>query len=80
MLAQKVKDEIALEQFYDKFKISAGEREIIALIMKGMDNKQIEGKLFISHGTVRNNVSRIYKKLNVKNRFELITLFKNIKG
>ena len=50
------------------------EREIFTLIATGYDNYQIAEKLFLAEQTVRNQVSTIYSKLNVKDRFEIIRL------
>lgn len=55
-------------------KLSKREREIFALIAAGYENDAIADKLFISEQTVRNHVSTIYGKLNVKDRFEIIRL------
>ena len=77
-LSKKLKTEAAMEKYFIKHNITETEKEIILLIIDGKNNKDIEKKLFISLGTVRNNVSRIYKKLNIKSRFELIKIFKNI--
>ncbi|QXE18900.1 response regulator transcription factor [Clostridium sp. 001] len=40
----------------------------------GLSNKEIGNKLFISPNTVKNHVYNIYKKVNVKNKVELINL------
>ncbi|MCR5764201.1 MAG: response regulator transcription factor [Treponema sp.] len=50
------------------------EREIFALLATGKDNQQISEELCISPQTVRNRVSTIYSKLEVKDRFEIIQL------
>jgi RNA polymerase sigma factor (sigma-70 family) len=50
------------------------EREIFTLLMLGYDNEQIAEKFALSQQTVRNQVSAIYSKLGVKNRFEIIRL------
>ena len=50
------------------------EREIFALLATGKDNQQISEELGISPQTVRNRVSTIYSKLEVKDRFEIIQL------
>ncbi|MBP5464592.1 MAG: helix-turn-helix transcriptional regulator [Treponema sp.] len=50
------------------------EREIFALLATGKDNTQISEELGISAQTVRNRVSTIYSKLEVKDRFEIIQL------
>ena len=50
------------------------ERETFALLATGYNNDQIAEKLHISLRTVRNRVSTIYSKLDVKDRFEIIQL------
>lgn len=48
------------------------EQEIVDYVAKGLNNKEIGEKLFISPNTVKNHIYNIYKKLNVKNKVELI--------
>jgi DNA-binding CsgD family transcriptional regulator len=77
-MAARIKSEAAMEQFLDKHDISQREKEIILLLLKGKSNKEIEGALFIAMGTVKNHIYNIYQKIGVKNRAQLITLFKNL--
>ncbi|MDF2531193.1 MAG: hypothetical protein K0Q65_774 [Clostridia bacterium] len=46
------------------------ERNILELISQGRTNKEIADVLYLSEKTVRNNVSKIMKKINVNNRTE----------
>ncbi|MDF2591741.1 MAG: hypothetical protein K0S75_1207 [Clostridia bacterium] len=46
------------------------ERNILELISQGRTNKEIAETLYLSEKTVRNNVSKIMKKINVNNRTE----------
>jgi DNA-binding NarL/FixJ family response regulator len=48
------------------------EREIIDLVLLGMQNKAIADRLFIAETTVRHHLTSIFDKLNVGNRFELM--------
>ena len=50
------------------------ERQIFALIATGHDNDEIAEELDLALQTVRNQVSTIYSKLGVKDRFEIIKL------
>jgi DNA-binding NarL/FixJ family response regulator len=50
------------------------EREIFTLLAIGYDNDTIAEKLCLAEQTVRNQVSAIYAKLGVKDRFEIIRL------
>ncbi len=58
--------------------LTTREREIFALLAIGKDNEQIADELKISQQTVRNHVSTIYSKLDVKDRFEIIQLANKI--
>ena len=46
------------------------EKEILGLITKGKSNKEISKELFLSAFTVKNYVSKILEKLEVKDRTE----------
>ncbi|MBR5658184.1 MAG: response regulator transcription factor [Lachnospiraceae bacterium] len=48
------------------------EKEICALMVDGLDNKQIAKKLYISEGTVKNYISGIYDKTGIHDRVKLI--------
>jgi NarL family two-component system response regulator LiaR len=50
------------------------ERQVLALIVEGMTNKEIAQQLSLSHGTVRVYVSHVLAKLGVSNRTEAATL------
>ena len=47
------------------------ERDIARLIAQGLPNKEIAATLFLSEGTVRNNIVVIMEKLGVSNRTQL---------
>ncbi len=47
------------------------EWKIIALIGSGLSNKEIAGKLCLSEGTVRNSLSNILSKLDLRDRTQL---------
>jgi len=47
------------------------ERDIIRLVAQGLTNKEIAAQIFLSEGTVRNNIVTIMEKLDVKNRTQL---------
>ena len=58
--------------------VTEKEMEIIALIAEGLSNREIAGKLFLSEGTVRNSISVIMDKLDLKRRTQIaIFYYKN---
>ncbi|KAA0546240.1 response regulator transcription factor [Bacillus sp. BGMRC 2118] len=52
------------------------ESEVLVLMADGKSTKEIAGQLFLTTGTVRNYISAILDKLEVSNRIEAITRFK----
>jgi DNA-binding NarL/FixJ family response regulator len=42
------------------------ERELVTYLGKGLDNKQIAEQMHMAESTVRNNLTRIYDKLDIK--------------
>lgn len=61
-----------------KFNLSKKEIDIIKLIADGLTNKEISEKLFLSEGTIKNNITNILGKLNLRDRTQIaIFAFKN---
>lgn len=50
------------------------EQEVITLLARGLQNKEIAAELFISERTVKFHVSAIFTKLNATNRTEAVTI------
>jgi NarL family two-component system response regulator LiaR len=50
------------------------EREVLALMVEGLNNTQIAGKLVVSPSTIKSHVSNILSKLGVTSRTEAVTL------
>jgi len=51
--------------------LTARELDVVKLVAQGYDNKEIAGELYLAEGTVRNQISRILEKLNLKDRTQL---------
>lgn len=54
------------------YQLSEREREVLERLVLGRSAKTISGELFISYNTVKTYMNRIYKKLDVHTREELI--------
>jgi DNA-binding NarL/FixJ family response regulator len=52
--------------------LTGREREVTALVVEGLRNKQIADRLSISQTTVSHHLTSIFNKLGVSDRFELI--------
>jgi DNA-binding NarL/FixJ family response regulator len=58
-----------------KFNITEKEMEIIVQVANGLSNKEIAKALFLSEGTVRNYISVILEKLNLRDRTQLAVYY-----
>lgn len=66
---------------YSRCDISEKEKDIISLVAKGLNNKEIAAELYLSEGTVRNYLSGILGKLELRDRTQLaVFYYKNIKA
>lgn len=80
LLIEQVKDALLLNQSAlpkenaanSKYGLSEREIQILRLLAQGMSNRNIAEKLFLSEGTVKNYVSSLYSKLDVKDRLEAV--------
>ena len=60
---------------YEARDISEKEYEVIQLVAEGFSNKEIAQKLFLSEGTVRNYLSTILEKLELRDRTQLAIFY-----
>lgn len=66
------------ESYFSSFGIIDKEFKIITLVAQGLNNKEIASDLYLSEGTVRNYLSIILEKLNLRDRTQLaISYYKN---
>ncbi|GHE44982.1 response regulator [Streptomyces capitiformicae] len=56
------------------------EREILALIGKGLTNRQIGQRLYLAEKTVKNHISRLLAKLGVERRVQAAVIASQVRG
>ena len=59
------------EQAAEECGLTARELDVVRLVAQGYDNKEIAGELYLAEGTVRNQISKILEKLELKDRTQL---------
>ncbi|MBO3443612.1 MULTISPECIES: response regulator transcription factor [Clostridia] len=69
---------IDCNEVLNKYNLSDKEISIIKLVASGLTNKEISNELFLSEGTIKNNITNILSKLELRDRTQLaIFAFKN---
>lgn len=68
-LMQKQKDRAYIEELNER------EQRILTLVAKGLNNKEIAKDLFLSEGTVRNYLSLLLEKLQLRDRTQLAIFY-----
>lgn len=63
------------ETYGARFRLSAREREVFSLIIRGMSNAEIANTLYITESTVKFHTGNIFKKTGHANRSELTAHF-----
>ena len=58
-----------------EFDLSQKDFDIIKLVADGLNNKEISERLFLSEGTVRNYISHILEKLELRDRTQLACFY-----
>jgi DNA-binding CsgD family transcriptional regulator len=68
------------QTFAQFYKLSKREEQVLFCLLEGRTSKQVAKKLFISEGTAKNHVLKIFKKTNTHSRFSLLALYNKFPG
>ncbi len=58
-----------------RFGLTDREIEIMDLVMRGSSNIEIAGRIYLSEKTVKNNLTRVFAKLQARNRAEAVAIY-----
>ncbi|ACX68042.1 response regulator transcription factor [Paenibacillus sp. FSL H8-0457] len=65
----------------EQFGLTPAEKRVVALIAEGLSNKEIAAQLYLSEGTVKNYVTEILGKLNLRDRTQIAIFYlKKVQG
>ena len=70
-----VKNMSAASAHKDLSDMTVREQDIIKLVSEGCNNKEISEKLYLSEGTVRNYISQMLTKLDLRDRTQLVVYY-----
>ena len=68
-------DEILKELPLDFQDLTPREEKLVQGILEGLTNREIASRMYLSEKTIRNNLTGLYKKLNIKKREDLMRRF-----
>ena len=73
VVLEKIKNSEESDESRDKrlASLTPREREIVVAVSEGLTNKQIAKKLYLSEGTVKNNITSILDKLSLEHRTQI---------
>jgi DNA-binding CsgD family transcriptional regulator len=74
-----MEEDMLKTDFFEKYKFTNREREVILLLVKGYSYKRISEELVISFTTARTHGYNIYQKAGIRNKVELVNLMKQYK-
>lgn len=60
--------------------LSPRQREVFALLAKGLSNKRIAGELNVTEGTIKSHVAAIFDVLKVRNRVSAVAAARELAG
>ncbi|HUJ78736.1 MAG TPA: LuxR C-terminal-related transcriptional regulator [Nitrospiria bacterium] len=73
LLLEPVSERVRLRTRLGRFGLSRRQEEITALVLEGLSNREIAGKLAICEQTVKDHLHDVFEKTRVRRRSELIT-------
>jgi DNA-binding CsgD family transcriptional regulator len=65
---------VGMEHVFERYGVTKREQQVVQKICLGKTNKQIAEELFISLQTVKDHTHRIYSKIGVNSRMQLVQL------
>jgi two-component system, NarL family, response regulator DevR len=71
LIASRREDDATAARFA---RLSSREREVLTLLVEGLDQRQIGARLTLSPHTARTHIQRVLEKLEVHSRFEAVAM------
>ena len=68
-------DSHATRDSFAKLGLTEREIEVVELVAQGLDNREIAARLYMGEGTVRNHISAILQKLDLRNRTQIAVMY-----
>ena len=74
-LSESAHDISGFNYICDRYGIIGREQDIVRMLIKGLVHKEIASCMHLSKRAVEYHITKIYKKCDVKNKFDLLEKF-----
>jgi DNA-binding NarL/FixJ family response regulator len=74
IIRDSISSRLDLNKLRPQFKLTRRETDVLRRVIDGLKNSEISDDLSISEQTVKDHLSNIYMKIDVKNRFDLMRM------
>ena len=68
--------EVRMGELAEEYELTEREKELAKFIYNGKSNAEISKELFISESTVKTHIYNIFRKMDIKNRIQLVCLIR----
>jgi DNA-binding CsgD family transcriptional regulator len=72
IIEDKISNKINVNEIRQQYRLTRREADILRRVLDGLQNTEISKDLEITEQTVKDHLSKIYKKIRVENRFHLM--------
>ncbi|MCD8317255.1 MAG: LuxR C-terminal-related transcriptional regulator [Eggerthellaceae bacterium] len=73
--SDRIRTQEAAMYFAQRYGLTVREREVLIMMIEGMDNQNIASNLQLSIGTIKTHTHHIFEKTDTTNRLELVEKF-----
>lgn len=80
VMDQVIEEVFPLDRFALPYNLTPREKQILRLLLEGRNNPYIRENLNVSNNTLKTHLRNVYRKLSIKDRQELLDLYREFQN